>query len=114
MSTEYQTKEGELMASAIALSANVNAFTRISDPAVNAFAEKLAGENPRWRRAKDVVGEIYERSAEPWVSIALDGSVIATVRPGGIVLLIGGTGSGKSSLIMTTLVQHAVADSPWY
>jgi hypothetical protein len=59
------------------------------------------------RRCRDVVDEILARKGEPWIDVALGAETLVTVRPGGIILLIGGTGRGKSSLAVTLLGEHA-------
>ena len=59
------------------------------------------------RRCRDVVDDILSRADEPWIDVALGRETLVTVRPGGIILLIGGTGRGKSSLAVTLLAEHA-------
>lgn len=67
---------------------------------------------PRWRRCRDVVDEILSRASEPLVRLALADDEIVSVRLGGIVLLIGGTGRGKTSLAATLLIEHAQSAGP--
>jgi hypothetical protein len=66
----------------------------------------------RWRRCRDLVDLILERAKEPIVELALGGEVIAPVVMGGIVLAIGGTGRGKTSLTATCLLEHAQGTGP--
>lgn len=65
-----------------------------------------------WRRCRDLVDVILERAKEPWVTLQLGDAQIVQVRAGGIVLLIGGTGRGKTSLTATLLVEHAQRSGP--
>lgn len=44
--------------------------------------------------------------------LVLDGGTLAEVRPGGIVLLVGATGGGKTSLAASLLVEHAQRSAP--
>lgn len=67
---------------------------------------------PRWRRCRELVDLILERAKEPWVSLQLGDAEIVKVRLGGIVLLIGGTGRGKTSLVATLLLEHAQRSGP--
>jgi hypothetical protein len=62
---------------------------------------------PKWRRGSAIVDAILEFQHEPWIKLLLGGDELAEVRPGGIALLTGGTGSGKSSLAASLLVEHA-------
>lgn len=66
-----------------------------------------ARQSPRWHRCRDLVGAIVKQAAEPSVSLALGGDEIITVRPGGIILEIGASGGGKTSLAASLLVEHA-------
>jgi replicative DNA helicase len=65
-----------------------------------------------WKRCRELVDVILARAAEPWVQLRLGGEDLVSVRPGGIVLLIGGTGRGKTSLAATLLVEHAQHSGP--
>lgn len=62
---------------------------------------------PCWHRAPDLVDVILARAKEPWIALRLGGDELVSVRPGGIVTITGGTGSGKSSLSATFLGDHA-------
>lgn len=60
-----------------------------------------------WRRAPDLAAEIWARKDEPWIPLTLSGHQLLSVRAGGLVVLIGGAGSGKSSLAANLLISHA-------
>lgn len=60
-----------------------------------------------WYRCPDLVDAIMERAADPWIDLTLAGDELARVRVGGTVVIIGGSGSGKSSLVSCVLVEHA-------
>jgi hypothetical protein len=62
---------------------------------------------PRWRRCRDLVPSIMKQASEPSISLALGGDVIVTVRPGALILEIGASGGGKTSLAASLLVEHA-------
>lgn len=66
----------------------------------------------RWRRARDVVDEIEARKSEPWVPLSLGCETIAEVRAGGIALLIGASGAGKTSCAACLLLEHARDHGP--
>jgi hypothetical protein len=76
-------------------------------------AEHNADENatplPKpYRRAPSLVSAIMERANDPWVELTPGGGdVFATVRVGATVVIIGGSGSGKSSLTSCMLIEHA-------
>lgn len=60
-----------------------------------------------WRRAPDLVDEILERAKDPWMRLTLGGEEVVRVRAGGIAVVMGPSGSGKSSLVSNFLVEHA-------
>lgn len=62
--------------------------------------------------ARDVVSTIRARASEPWVPLTVGGTEIVTVRPGGMALLIGTTGGGKTSLTLGMLLDHARSRGP--
>lgn len=62
---------------------------------------------PPWKFGPDLVPLITARAKDPFVELKLGADVLDEVRLGGIVLETGGTGSGKTSLAATLLVQHA-------
>jgi hypothetical protein len=67
---------------------------------------------PKWRRSRELVDLILARASEPWVDLQLDDEKIVSVRLGGILLLIGGTGRGKTSLVVCLLLEHAMRQGP--
>lgn len=95
-----------------AYEARANGYTTSDASGLDDDAARAAPPAPRWRRCRDLVDAILARADERWISLALGGDEIMTVRPGGIVLLIGGTGRGKSSLSITMLVEHARDHGP--
>lgn len=69
--------------------------------------EKARKPEIPWKRAPQLVKAILARAMDPWVNLMLAGETIARVRSGGTVVIIGGSGSGKSSLSLCMLVEHA-------
>jgi KaiC/GvpD/RAD55 family RecA-like ATPase len=63
----------------------------------------------RARTSRAVVGDIDARKNEDWVTLSLGGEEICRVRPGGMPVLMGPTGSGKSSLALDLVVDHVRA-----
>jgi KaiC/GvpD/RAD55 family RecA-like ATPase len=63
-------------------------------------------------RCRDLVDEILKEAKEPSLPISLGDEQLMLVRPGGIVLLIGGTGRGKTSLAATIAIEHAWSRGP--
>lgn len=68
-----------------------------------------APQAPRrvWWRGPELVDEILRYATEPWVSFQLGGEELVRVRAGGIAVIMGGSGSRKSSLTAALLVEHA-------
>jgi energy-coupling factor transporter ATP-binding protein EcfA2 len=62
---------------------------------------------PVYWRAPQLVAEIMARVHDPWLGLRLGGDEIVRVRAGATVVIIGGAGSGKSSLTACMLVEHA-------
>lgn len=62
---------------------------------------------PAWKRGPDLVDVVWAAKDEPWVSLMLGPDELIRVRTGGIVVFMGGPGSGKSSLVSNLLVNHA-------
>lgn len=50
---------------------------------------------------------IRSRSKVPWVPICVDGSELDEMSPGSVAMILGGTGTGKSSLAIQILAEHA-------
>lgn len=67
---------------------------------------------PVYNRCRDLVAAIVARASEPWVTLRLDDDELVSVRPGGIVTLIGATGRGKTSLALSLCHHHALAHGP--
>ena len=67
---------------------------------------------PPWYRAPDLVEEIEKRQNDPWVSLRVRSEELCRVRAGGIAVVIGGSGSGKSSLVSNMLIAHAMHSGP--
>lgn len=65
-----------------------------------------------WFCAPELVGEIWKRKDDPWVSLKVRSEELCRVRAGGIAVVIGGSGSGKSSLVSNMLLQHAKDAGP--
>lgn len=60
-----------------------------------------------WKLGPAIVDEIWDRRDEPWVTLKLGPDDLCRVRAGGIAVVMGGSGSGKSSLVSNMLMQHA-------
>lgn len=58
-------------------------------------------------RAPQLVAAILARANDPWVSLNVRGDTLARVRVGSTVVVIGGSGSGKSSLALEMCCEHA-------
>lgn len=70
-------------------------------------AKSKAQPKPRWRRGTELAALILERAKEPWVRLTLGGEEIVKVRLGGMVVVMGPTGAGKTSLVVGVLIEHA-------
>jgi hypothetical protein len=62
--------------------------------------------------ASAIADTILARSTEPWVDLRLGSGTLGEVRLGGIVLMIGGTGGGKTSLAASLAIDHAHRAGP--
>jgi KaiC/GvpD/RAD55 family RecA-like ATPase len=62
---------------------------------------------PPWFRGRELVDEIMRYATEPWVDLRVGGENMGRVRNGGIVVIMGGSGSGKSSMASALLLEHA-------
>lgn len=60
----------------------------------------------RWHRSPALVDLILKYAGEPLVSLRLGGDELAIVRQGGIVVVMGPTGAGKTSLLVGMLIAH--------
>lgn len=60
----------------------------------------------------EIVEEIWRRRDEPHIDLRIRGDVLASIYPGGIATLTGGTGAGKTSLAMEVAIRHAVESGP--
>lgn len=58
------------------------------------------------------VDVILQRAQEPWVSLTLGGKEIAPLRLGALVVVMGPTGSGKTTLAAGLLAEHAELNGP--
>lgn len=65
-----------------------------------------------WYRGPELVDRIMRFAGEPWVLLALGGEELVRIRAGGIAVIMGGSGSGKSSLTSGLLVEHAANVGP--
>jgi hypothetical protein len=61
--------------------------------------ETTTTDKPGWHRAPELVDAIIARAQEPWAAITLGGEELVRVRRGGSVVVMGPTGSGKTSLV---------------
>lgn len=64
-------------------------------------------KRPPWRVLSTYAGEIEEHKDDPWIKVMLADEELCRLRVGGMVVLMGGPGSGKSSLAANVLIQHA-------
>lgn len=67
---------------------------------------------PPWYRGPDLVDEIMRHAADPWTSLKLGDDELVRIRAGGIAVIMGGSGSRKSSLTAALLVEHAQNTGP--
>jgi hypothetical protein len=78
----------------------------------NGTTRNAAASKKPWRRAIEFVEEIVGRKDEQWVDLRLGLRTLTTVRPGGIVAVMGPSGGGKSSFVAGLLVAHARQSGP--
>ncbi|HEY0989094.1 MAG TPA: DnaB-like helicase C-terminal domain-containing protein [Kofleriaceae bacterium] len=77
-----------------------------SSSAPSGSTEPARGARPRWHRCPDLVDAILVRASETWPALRLGADEIVRVRPGGIAVLMGPTGAGKTSLAAGILIAH--------
>lgn len=65
-----------------------------------------------WRRGPDLAAEVARAAGEPWSSLRLGPDELVRARAGAIVVVMGGSGSGKSSLVSCLLLEHAKNHGP--
>jgi hypothetical protein len=64
------------------------------------------------KRGPEIIADIWDHRDEPLVPLEIGGGVLVETYLGGIVLLIGGTGAGKTSLALDVAIHHAVNRGP--
>lgn len=64
------------------------------------------------KRGPEIIADIWEHRDEPLMPIEIGDGVLVETYLGGIVLLIGGTGAGKTSLALEVAIRHAVNRGP--
>jgi hypothetical protein len=64
------------------------------------------------KRGADIIAGIWERRNEPLVPLEIGGGSLCAVYLGGITLLNGGTGAGKTSLALDVAIRHAIHRGP--
>lgn len=69
-------------------------------------------DKPRWRRAPDLVDVIMAHAGDPWAKLTLGDEELVSVRCGGSIVVMGPTGSGKSSLVCSLIVEYARTQGP--
>jgi energy-coupling factor transporter ATP-binding protein EcfA2 len=62
--------------------------------------------------AAQIAEEITRRAADPWIALKVGNTTLASVPLGEVAVLIGPTGSGKSSLALAMAVTHATENGP--
>lgn len=82
------------------------------DAAADRDREPEPSKPTKWKRGPSLVDEIWSRKDEPWVTLKLGADDLCRVRPGGIAVVMGGSGSGKSSLVSNMLLDHAKNAGP--
>lgn len=65
-----------------------------------------------WKPASWYVQQILDRKDEPWVHLMLGQTEIYRTRPGGLVIVMGPSGGGKSSLTLGLMLNHARHHGP--
>lgn len=75
-------------------------------------AKRPSRRRDPWLRGSEIAAEIHRNAGKPWVSFMIGTDELCRVRVGGIVTVMGGSGSGKSSLVAGALIQHARHTGP--
>lgn len=81
----------------------------------NADPEAGAGTAPppfRLWSSIDIAEEISKRAAETWVGLKVGDKTLVSLPPGESAVIVGPTGSGKSSLALVMAVAHARSEGP--
>lgn len=73
---------------------------------------KSVESTAKWHHAPALVDEIMARANEEWISLTLGPDEICSIRPGGIAVIMGPTGGGKTSLVLGLLIDHATHRGP--
>lgn len=76
-------------------------------PSLATMGSTKADKRPRWRRCPELVEVILARAHEPWVPITLNGAEVGSLRPGGMVIVLGPPGGGKTALVSNAMIEHA-------
>jgi replicative DNA helicase len=77
--------------------------------------QRLLEDDPtraRWMWGPQLATEVRRARHDPWVAFRLGTEELCKMRVGGILAMIGGSGSGKTSLAASLLVQHAIDTGP--
>lgn len=85
---------------------------RDAEPAAPSAQARPAPARRVWWRGPELVDEILRYAGEPWVSLQLGEDELVRIRAGGIAVIMGGSGSRKSSLTAALLVEHALRVGP--
>lgn len=89
--------------------------SRASDGDTPHVADPPTPAKPVYQRLAEFDDEIEEHKDDAWVELAVGGSGtdrITDIALGNMAIVIGGSGSGKSSLVSTVLVNHARHHGP--
>jgi hypothetical protein len=78
-----------------------------TSPGLAAVAAPPPPRVPPFLRGNQIVRHVESRKSVPFVPLSFDGRELVSVRAGGIALLTGGSGKGKSSLAVSALLDHA-------
>lgn len=62
---------------------------------------------PAWKRGTELAACIFAQATKPWIALTLGGTELVRVRTGGIVVVMGPTGAGKTSFVAGLLYERA-------